>query len=147
MHTIIIKTPDERVITGYLTKAGYYVICIRKRVYRTHRLIAAAFLPSPGNEQNVINHINGVRYDNRIENLEYVTCSGNTQHALDTGLMKTRKAVKKYTLAGEFLQEFPSITDAGKSIGERKHGAIGQCCIGRNRSAYGFVWKFSNDSS
>ena len=53
-----------------------------------HRLVAIAYVENPSNKPEV-NHINGNSYDNRPENLEWVTSSENQQHAVDTGLQKT----------------------------------------------------------
>lgn len=64
----------------------------QKRFY-THRLIAIAFIPNPDNKPD-INHINGIRYDNRIENLEWITHKGNINHAIEIGLKISLKGEK-----------------------------------------------------
>jgi hypothetical protein len=76
---------------------GYPRVRFRKNgiVFRklVHRYIAESFIPNPENKPYV-NHINGIKHDNRVENLEWVTASENTVHAIKTGLMKGSEGTK-----------------------------------------------------
>jgi len=87
-----------------------------------HRLVAEHFIN--GNEKGLqVNHINGIKTDNRIENLEWLTHSQNAQHAHDTGLMNTpngsaqgsSKLVEKNI--PEIFKRLAS-GETGKSIGD-----------------------------
>jgi hypothetical protein len=69
---------------------GYPIVTLRKPVqvcktFRTHRLVAEAFIANPNNYPQV-NHKNGIKTDNRVENLEWCNNSMNQQHSVDNGL-------------------------------------------------------------
>lgn len=72
---------------------GYPIVKISKnghyRNIPVHRLIAAAFIENPSNLP-AINHINGIKSDNRIENIEWCTIGDNTRHAFASGLIKNK---------------------------------------------------------
>lgn len=59
------------------------------KIYKAHRVVAQAFIPNPSNLPE-INHINGVKTDNRVENLEWVTTKENSLHAWETGLITNK---------------------------------------------------------
>ena len=75
----------ERIISGWFDKDGYRNVCLSKfgatRKYKVHRLIMSAFRGKCPDGMEV-NHKNGIRNDNRIDNLEYVTRQENELHAI-----------------------------------------------------------------
>ena len=86
----LLKGKQGRLLSPYKEKTGYLTVVIfHKGIQKTwliHRLIALQFIPNPKNKPQV-NHKNGVKTDNRVENLEWVTEKENQRHAYNTGLM------------------------------------------------------------
>lgn len=105
----------ERVIKSRLGRGGYYTVVLSKGgrhfTKHIHRLLAEAFVKNSLNKP-FVNHINGNKQDNRIENLEWVSHSENIRHAYRIGLShvsNNRKIID--TCTGKI---FSSIKEAAK---------------------------------
>lgn len=77
-----------------LDKNGYARVAFTRnniaKTHKVHRVVALTFLPNPNNLP-CVNHINGIRNDNRVENLEWCTIKQNVRHAWATGRAKALK--------------------------------------------------------
>ncbi len=79
----------ERILKPFLAGRGYPCVSLGyKNKKLIHRLVAVAFIPNPKNKRTV-NHINGIKTDNRVENLEWMSYLDNNKHAIETGLRKS----------------------------------------------------------
>lgn len=81
---------------GEVDNSGYREVTINGTQERVHRIVAFAFFAF-NKWENFVNHINGNKLDNRIENLEWVTRSENTLHSFKNGLQKTISGSPVYT--------------------------------------------------
>lgn len=117
----------------------------KQKRMRVHRMVALTFLDNPENKPYV-NHINGNRSDNNITNLEWVTPSENTQHAVDTGLMNNgrKKAVIQYNLNGDRMATFESASEAARQTGGSQ-SKITMCCRRQRESANDYQWRYFDD--
>lgn len=131
-----------------INRQGYYEYQLYKKGEKSttisaHRLVAIHFIPNPFNLP-VVNHIDGDKTNNKVENLEWCTYSHNNKHAYDTGLNKT-KSVIKMDMNENFIKKYKSIKEACLDIGmaTSSSGNIIKVCKGEKESSGGFKWKYS----
>lgn len=75
------STRSRKYLKPWITENGYYQVVVRGKGLRVHRLVALAYIPNPAGKP-FINHKNGVKTDNRVENLEWCTRQENAQHSI-----------------------------------------------------------------
>lgn len=93
----------EKLLTPILDKHGYFIIHLskenKKKKFYIHRLLGEYFIGNPTN-QECINHKNGIKTDNSLDNLEWCTIAENNQHAFKIGLNKKGKEHHLYGKKG-----------------------------------------------
>lgn len=123
-----------------------------KRMCFVHRLVAMALIPNPDGKPQV-NHMDGVKTNNRPSNLEWVTASENTRHAHKTGLASPSTPwkgkfneehnrsipIRQLTLEGNLVATFPSAQEAKRQ--GFSQGNIHSVIVGNRRSHKGFKWE------
>jgi len=141
----IIKVKEK--ITQGTINGGYRRICLTKNKVEKnkhiHKLVAEAFIPNPNN-YSYVNHIDGNKQNNYIDNLEWCTLYQNNTHAYKTGLRKSTDItpILQYDLEGNFIREYKSINEASKETNlDIRHISRNINGIGKQIGGYKFVKK------
>ena len=128
-------------LKGTLTAGGYLRSTVvnsgKRKSHLIHRLIALTFIPNPENKPYV-NHINGIKSDNRVVNLEWVTHRENIKHAFDTGLNPRGENHSRSKLSEADVLNICTLLESGRLrhreiaiIYGVKEGAISSIKLGR----------------
>lgn len=141
------RTNREKVLSLKTTRCGYLTFLLYKNGKRknalVHRVVAEAFLPNLDNKPQV-NHMNGDKTNNRVDNLEWATQSENEKHAFRTGLK--HKPINKYNILqydtrGNLIKVWDSAREIKDNLGISKT-QIGLCANGKQCTSHGFIWRY-----
>ena len=146
-----IRNDADKILTAQKKQSGYIGCSLSKngvvKHYKVHRLVAEAFIPNIENKPQ-INHINGIKTDNNVYNLEWCTARENINHSFRAGLSKGRrdgenklsKKVRQYSLNGAFIKEWESAMQIQRELGFN-NSAISACCLNKQKQSYGYIWR------
>lgn len=126
---------------------GYNVVVLylngKRNVVKVHRIVAEHFIANPENKP-FVNHIDGNRENNRIDNLEWCTAKENVRHAWATGLAKAKKCKPvemKDKETGDTIKCFNSVKEASEYLQCSKSN-IQACCSGRQLTCKGYKFSY-----
>lgn len=157
-HTKVQKV-EEQILKSHLNNRGYYYAMLNKEGEQNHktihRLIAQAFIPNPNNLP-CINHIDGNKLNNSLDNMEFCTYSHNNKEAYRLGLKKSAitgrlgydnwnsKPICQYDLKGNFIKEWACSLEVKRQLGINASN-ITSCCRGERNKAGGYIWKYRKE--
>lgn len=131
----------------------------KRKSHLVHRLVAEAFLPNPNNYP-VVNHIDEVKTNNNVENLEWCTLSQNMRAYYDnhcgTNRLSRNQGKRRKVWNNDTWKRVNQLDDKGELI--RTWGcslevartnnwpqwSISQCCRGKRHKAYGYRWEYAD---
>ena len=132
----VIRLANGKEMSQRIDMHGYSVVSLTKngkqRGHFVHRLIAEAFIPNPEHKEQV-NHIDGVKTNNNIDNLEWNTCQENIIHSHKMGLCSTERKVRIV----ETGEVFDSLTACAKAI-NGSHADISRCLYKKTKTHKGY---------
>ena len=145
-----------------MDKGGYLVVSLwannSAKQCKVHRLVAEAFIPNP-EQKRCVNHKDGNKQNNNVENLEWVTHGENKHHAFSVlgerhwmqdklgKLCMHHKVVEQIDPStGEVVARYYGAQEAHRSTGFSQ-GNISSVCRGQRRIANGFYWRYADDAS
>jgi hypothetical protein len=155
--TGLVINKHNKVLKGDVTRDGYRRVNLydsnQSTRWSVHRLVAFSFIPNPENKPH-INHIDGDKLNNNVENLEWVTPAENELHsyrvlgkkppktAFKKGCKQEAliKAVYQCDMEGVVLKQWESLADAQRA--GFSQGNITMCAQGKRNSHKGYMWKY-----
>lgn len=131
------------VLGGSVDNHGYKQVTLSKdgkqKTHKVHKLVAISFVPNPCGYSE-INHKDENKLNNNASNLEWCTRAYNVAYGSRTE--KTQRAVVQFTLDLEYVATHNGIGEASRTIGAKTCGGISNCCNGKSRTAYGYIWRY-----
>lgn len=140
--TGLVRNKITNILLNGYNKKGYREVNIKGTKFKIHRLVALHFIPNPNNYP-CINHIDEIRHNNFVENLEWCTHQYNNTYG--NRIEKQRKAIQipisKYSLNNEFIEDYESVNEAGFKNNIKPQN-ITHCLKGRQHKAGNYIWKY-----
>ena len=134
-------------LDGWVNSYGYrtvsFVVDGERATKKVHRLVALAFIPTISGK-DFVNHKDGDKLNNCVENLEWVTRGENNKHAATVlQVSKEARPVWQFSLDGETQALYMNATIAAKMV-QGNQMMISACCKGTAKTAYNYKWRYAD---
>ena len=151
------NTQQIKILKQYKSTTGYLRTCLCKngivKFFSIHRLVAQAFIDNR-NDLLEVNHIDGDKQNNNINNLEWCTRSENNIHAIKNNLRKSKRGkdnpnskiiYQKDMQTGQILNIFYGTGDIKRKTKFHDTSSISKCCryVKNYKTAYGYKWEYA----
>ena len=116
----------------------------KQKTFTIHRLVAQEFVNNPKNKSQV-NHKDENKHNNNSNNLEWVTFQENMNYGTKQdreSIIKTKYNVLQYDLEGNLIKKWFNLREIIQNTDYKKSN-IQYCCLGKYKTAYGYIWKYS----
>lgn len=163
-------TGEPRELKKNISRYGYACVALysggKAKLKRVSRLVAESFIPNPFGKP-FVDHIDGVRLNNHVDNLRWVTSFENMRNPVTLAAVSrsararvsrgilppfkgrgdespVAKAVCQFKTTGDFVARYGSGLLASENTGFERTG-ISRCCRGEQASFAGYIWRFETD--
>ena len=149
----------KRFVNGYEYHSGYIYVRLQDDdgVWKTmlfHRVILEAYRGEGIPDGLEVNHIDECKNNNQISNLNLMTpkenCNFGTRNERAAKAQMNdpnkSKRVQAFDKEGKLVFDFPSVREARRQLGF-DIGNISACCLGKSKSAYGYIWKYLDEGN
>ena len=146
---------SNTILTQRYSPDGYLVVSLRDKNGKqttkgVHRLLLESFSPVKDMDSLTVNHINHIKDDNRLENLEWLTNADNVKEAFSAGLHKGKHECPhcndRPVVCIETGVEYTSSAAAVQALGLASRGKVGDACKDKNKTCGGFHWRYKDEA-
>jgi hypothetical protein len=146
-----VKSRTGKILNQHM-KCGYKAVYFENTKLKTkktpyvHKLVGNAFIEKPNSngKKLIVNHKDGNKLNNVVDNLEWTTYKGNNEHAIKNGLRKNYKLpILQIDDSGNIIKEYSSIIEASREL-NISDNKISLVCKGKRNKTGGFKWRYKN---